>query len=156
VVVPTFVSTSDSWLDIDDTIKVSNVLDKAKLLKATLIDDPTPVTGMPELYASLARSLNSPQFLYVSGSPFQLFPFLRGFVNTTFQASQGPIFLRNLTLNINDLVQLTQSDGVLNYKLSQIDRIHGMYPAKKFLTVGDSTEKDPETYGETYVMLANI
>jgi phosphatidate phosphatase APP1 len=29
-----------------------------------------------------------------------------------------------------------------------IDRIQGMYPGKKFLTVGDSTQKDPETYGE--------
>ncbi|KAJ7228400.1 hypothetical protein GGX14DRAFT_612676 [Mycena pura] len=29
-----------------------------------------------------------------------------------------------------------------------IDRIHGMYPNKKFLAVGDSTQQDPETYGE--------
>ncbi|KAF8215321.1 hypothetical protein K438DRAFT_1955299 [Mycena galopus ATCC 62051] len=29
-----------------------------------------------------------------------------------------------------------------------IDRMQGMYPGDKFLTMGDSTQKDPETYGE--------
>jgi len=140
--------------DIDDTIKISNVLDKIKLVQATLFDDPTPVTGMPEVYASLAQSLNSPQFIYVSGSPYQLYPFLRDFVDTKFSASTGPIFLRNITLlnpaNLIDAVA-ANGDATLDYKVNQITRIQQMYPKKSFLAIGDSTEKDPEVYAKVYV-----
>ncbi|GLB39809.1 putative uncharacterized conserved protein (DUF2183) [Lyophyllum shimeji] len=137
--------------DIDDTVKVSNVLDKVALAKSTLLDDPVPVTGMPELYASLAKSLNSPQFIYVSGSPFQLYPFLNSFIDTTYSASKGPILLQNLTLtNVQELLDFANSNGILEYKLAMIDRIHGMYPNKKFVAIGDSTQKDPETYGEAF------
>ncbi|KAG6856624.1 hypothetical protein H0H87_002374 [Tephrocybe sp. NHM501043] len=137
--------------DIDDTVKVSNVLDTLALAKSTLIDAPVAVTGMPELYASLTSSLNSPQFIYLSGSPFQLHPFLHDFISTSFSASKGPLFLQNLTLiDIPGLLEFAGSDDVFEYKLSQIDRIHGMYPNKKFLAVGDSTQKDPETYGAAF------
>ncbi|KAJ7930062.1 hypothetical protein B0H13DRAFT_1859202 [Mycena leptocephala] len=136
--------------DIDDTVKVSHSLDKLLLAKATLIDDPIPVAGMPDVYKSLAVSLNSPQFIYVSASPFQLYPFLRDFIDTTYgPEAAGPIMLKNLTTtNLSDLIDFTKSDGIFEYKSAMIDRIQGMYPGKKFLTVGDSTQKDPETYGE--------
>ncbi|KAF5384098.1 hypothetical protein D9615_003347 [Tricholomella constricta] len=137
--------------DIDDTVKISNVLDKLALAKSTLLDDPVPVAGMPELYASLSKSLNDPQFIYVSGSPFQLYPFLNNFIDSAYSASKGPIYLQNLTLiDIEGLLDFANSDGVQEYKVSMIDRIHGMYPNKKFLAVGDSTQKDPETYAEAF------
>ncbi|KAJ7780960.1 hypothetical protein B0H16DRAFT_1299237 [Mycena metata] len=135
--------------DIDDTVKVSHSLDKLLLAKATLIDDPVPVTGMPEVFSSLAKSLNSPQFIFVSASPFQLYPFLRDFIDTTYNETSGPIFLNNLTTtNISAITDFAANDGIFEYKSAMIDRIQGMYPGKKFLTVGDSTQKDPETYGE--------
>ncbi|KAG7095800.1 hypothetical protein E1B28_006500 [Marasmius oreades] len=137
--------------DIDDTIKVSNVLDKLKLAKSTLLDDPTPVAGMPELYKSLATSMNQPQFIYISGSPFQLYPFLRDFVDTTYP--QGPLFLRNLTITDLGLLLDSFSEDAstkLEYKLSQIARVNVMYPKKSFLSIGDSTEKDPEIYAAAF------
>ncbi|KAJ7594271.1 hypothetical protein C8J56DRAFT_432403 [Mycena floridula] len=135
--------------DIDDTVKISNVLNKLKLLEATFLDSPTPVAGMPDLYASLETSLKSPQFIYVSGSPFQLYPFLHDFIGASFP--KGPILLRNLTItDLSSLLSFTSSDGVFEYKSAMIDRIKGIYPAKKFLVIGDSTEKDPETYGEAF------
>ncbi|KAJ7752752.1 hypothetical protein DFH07DRAFT_960400 [Mycena maculata] len=135
--------------DIDDTVKVSHTLDKLLLAKATLIDTPVAVTGMPDLYKSLASSLNSPQFIYVSASPFQLYPFLRDFIDTTYAASSGPIMLNNLTTtNLTSITDFAANDGIEDYKSAMIDRIQGMYPGKKFLTIGDSTQKDPETYGE--------
>ncbi|KAH0585184.1 hypothetical protein H2248_008439 [Termitomyces sp. 'cryptogamus'] len=137
--------------DIDDTVKVSHVLDTLALAKATLIEDPVAVTGMPELYASLATSLSSPQFIYISGSPFQLYPFLHDFISTAFPANKGPILLQNLTvINISQLLEFAGNDGIFEYKLSQIDHIHGMYPNKKFLAIGDSTQKDPETYDAAF------
>lgn len=61
--------------------------------------------------------------------------------------------LQNLTLidPARVIEFITDTGAILDYKLSMIDRIHGMYPQKKFLTVGDSTQKDPETYGEASV-----
>ena len=41
---------------------------------------------MPELYAALAEKLD-PQFVFVTGSPYQLYPFLHDFINTTYNAS---------------------------------------------------------------------
>jgi len=126
-------------------------LDKLKLLKATFLDEPQAVSGMPELYAKLKSSLK-PAFFYVSGSPFQLYPFLHDFVADNYP--RGPILLKNLTfVDAPSVAKFLDSDGTLEFKLEMIDRINGFYPKKQFLLIGDSTEKDPETYGGVYVFL---
>jgi phosphatidate phosphatase APP1 len=142
-----------SMLTIDDTIKISNVLDRFELLRNTFLVDPRPVAGIPQLYASLARSLGDPQFVYISASPFQLYPFLNNFIDTTYAASRGPVFLQNVTMsNPTAIINfLTSEQKIFEYKVSQIDRLQIMYPNKKWLAIGDSTQKDPETYGEACV-----
>lgn len=138
--------------DIDDTVKVSHVLDTLEFVKTTLFDTPEPVPGMPDLYASLTQTLNGPPFIYITGSPYQLFPFLRDFLKTSFPQSRGPIFSQNVTLeDVTQVIDvLSNPNDLLDYKLSQIDRVHGIYPNKSFLTVGDSTQSDPEVYAEAY------
>jgi len=138
--------------DIDDTTKISNVLDKLKLAKATLFDSPTPVPGMPELYANLSQSLNNPSFTYITGSPYQLVPFLRDFIHTTYSATPGAILAKNLTVsNLDSLGDfLFDKNSTFDHKLRQIERVHELWPNKKFLAIGDSGEKDPETYGEAF------
>ncbi|KAF8647337.1 hypothetical protein AX16_006799 [Volvariella volvacea WC 439] len=137
--------------DVDDTIKISNVLDKLALAKSTLLEAPKFVPGMPDLYSSLSRSLNDPQFIYISGSPFQLYPLLRDFIGTNFPQARGPLLLQNLTLiNPQTLLDFAGGDGVETYKISMIDRVKGMYPNKRFLTIGDSTQRDPEIYAEAF------
>ena len=92
-----------SWPDIDDTIKVSNVLDTVELVKSTLLEEAKAVTGMPGLYSSLSKSLSSPPFIYITGSPYQVYPFLNQFIDTSYPDAKGPIFAQNLTvLNIVD------------------------------------------------------
>lgn len=52
------------------------------------------------------------------------------------------------TLIINAITGSQDGDqGKIDYKVGQINSIHGMYPQKSFLAIGDSTEKDPEVYG---------
>ncbi|KAK0223957.1 hypothetical protein IW262DRAFT_1269042 [Armillaria fumosa] len=138
--------------DIDDTVKVSHVLNTLEFIKTTLFDTPEPVAGMPDLYASLAQTLNDPPFIYITGSPYQLFPFLRDFLTTSFPKSRGPIFSQNVTLEaVTQVIDvLSNPNDLLDYKLSQVDRVHGIYPNKSFLTVGDSTQSDPEVYAEAY------
>jgi phosphatidate phosphatase APP1 len=104
---------------------------------------------MPALYANLSRSLGSPPFAFVTGSPFQLVQFLRGFLRTTYAAAPGPILARNLTLTDTGELDrfLFDVNSTETFKLTQIARIHALWPNKAFLTVGDSGERDPETYG---------
>ncbi|TFK28491.1 hypothetical protein FA15DRAFT_700943 [Coprinopsis marcescibilis] len=133
--------------DIDDTIKVSNVLDRIALLKSTLLEEPKAVPGMPELYASLATSLNSPQFVYLTATPYQFYPFLNRFVDSAYSASKGPILSQNLTIvDIPEAIEFISSSNTFAYKVSQIDRVQALYPNKKFLLIGDSTQADPEVY----------
>ncbi|KIY62350.1 hypothetical protein CYLTODRAFT_494702 [Cylindrobasidium torrendii FP15055 ss-10] len=138
--------------DIDDTVKVSNVLDTMKAIKAVLFDDAVPVSGMPELYSSLVESLDDPNFIYITGSPYELYPNLHDFISTSFVDSRGPILTKNLTVtNIAELAsQIFDDSDTLNYKVSQIDRVHELYPNKKFLAIGDSTQKDPEVYAKAF------
>jgi phosphatidate phosphatase APP1 len=137
-------------IDIDDTVKITDVLSTVSTLEATFLDDPVPVSGMPAVYASLQQSLSNPSFFYVSGSPSQLYPFIHSFIDSTYPA--GPIMLQNVTLtDFSELSSLTSPDGIEVYKLAMIDRINSIYPGKTFLTVGDSTQKDPETYGAACV-----
>ena len=131
-------------------MKITNVLVPAKALEATFLDDPQPVAGMPGLYAALNASLSNPQFIYVTGSPSQLYPFLRSFIDTTYPA--GPILLQNVTLvDVPKVVTLASLDDLLAYKLVMVDRIQRWYPQKTFLAIGDSTQRDPETYGTACV-----
>ncbi|KIM41602.1 hypothetical protein M413DRAFT_19017 [Hebeloma cylindrosporum] len=137
--------------DIDDTIKISNVLDTVALIKSTLLEAPKPVAGMPELYGKLAQSLNQPQFVYVTGSPFQLYPFLNDFIDTTYSASKGPIFAQNLTIvDPVEAIKFVSNGNTEGFKNAQIDRLRVMYLNKKWLAIGDSTQKDPEVYGASF------
>lgn len=56
--------------DIDDTVKISNVLSKRLLLKHTFYSYFKPVEGMNELYQKWSEQ--QCQFHYVSASPWQL------------------------------------------------------------------------------------
>jgi len=57
--------------DIDDTIKISNVVNKRSLLKNTFYNYFKPVDGMNELYQKWSEQ--NCQFHYVSSSPWQLY-----------------------------------------------------------------------------------
>ncbi len=57
--------------DIDDTVKISNVLSKRSLLKHTFYSYFKPVEGMSELYQKWSEQ--KCQFHYVSASPWQLY-----------------------------------------------------------------------------------
>jgi len=134
--------------DIDDTIKISEVLNKAALLKNTFLKDFAFVPGMPEIYAGLKESLGQPPFFYVSGSPFQLYPALQPFVNAHYPG--GPLLMKNLTVSLDSLQNFIDPSATQTFKLSMIARINSFYPKKNFVLIGDSTEKDPETYGEAF------
>ncbi|KAF2481987.1 hypothetical protein BDY17DRAFT_253187 [Neohortaea acidophila] len=133
--------------DIDDTIKVTMTPSITGILHSTfVVETPQPITGMPDLYAHMADILKMPPFFYLSASPYNLYPFLRRFRDAHYP--QGTIILRdaswqNLGGFIASLRQNTQA-----YKVSRMRRIHAWFPHRHFVCLGDSTQSDPEAYGE--------
>jgi len=144
-------ATAKGWAvisDIDDTIKKTMTASPTGILKTTFVDEPTPITGMPELYKNITTSLHNPPFWYLSASPYNLYPFLRQFREDYYPA--GTMVLREASwMNLAGfLTSLTQ--GTQAYKVDRMDNIHTSFPNRKFLCIGDSTQSDPEAYGQVY------
>jgi phosphatidate phosphatase APP1 len=129
--------------DIDDTIKVSHVLDRKKLLEKTFMSEFQPVPGMATAYRKLAGTGAS--FHYLSSSPWQLFAPLdafrakAGFPSGTFHLR---IYRPGSIRSNLDFMGDSQP-----YKLRNLRRLLGETGEREFILVGDAGEKDPEIYG---------
>ncbi|MCJ1465847.1 hypothetical protein MMC07_004466 [Pseudocyphellaria aurata] len=131
--------------DIDDTIKVTMTPSPIGILRSTFVSPPTPIASMPSLYQQIAATLD-PTWFYLSASPYNLHPFLSAFIREHYPA--GPIFLRDASwMDLGGfLASLTQ--GTQAYKRSRMEKIHAWLPRRKVLCIGDSTQSDPEAYGD--------
>ncbi len=130
--------------DIDDTIKVSNVLDKRELIRNSLFRPYQPVLAMSRHLRQLERG--GAYFHYVSASPWQLYPSLRQFLKN--YVPSGAIALRNFRLKDSSFVAFFRSSQT--YKIDRISSIIKRYPKHHFTLIGDSGEHDPEVYGAIY------
>ena len=121
--------------------------DPIGILRETLVNEPSPIKGMPELYAGLKAMLpqDTPWF-YVSASPYNLYPFLRDFRNAFFPP--GALMLRETSWRTLAGLLSALTSGTEEYKVERLTKIHGWFPKRKMILVGDSTQSDPEAYGE--------
>jgi phosphatidate phosphatase APP1 len=127
--------------DIDDTVKFSNVADRRELLRNTLVREFIPVEGMPEVYQRWQES--GATFHYVSSSPWQLSDCLCRFLG----AAGLPAGSMHLKLfRLKDSTPLGRLPSRKRGKRRTIDRIMDDFPARRFVLVGDSGERDPEVY----------
>ncbi|KAK3373237.1 hypothetical protein B0T24DRAFT_527411 [Lasiosphaeria ovina] len=135
--------------DIDDTIKITQTNDPLGILRSTFVSEPTPVTGMPELYAYIKDILTpGAPFFYLSASPYNLYPFLRDFRETYYP--HGQLILRDASwMTIPGLLS-NLTLGTQEYKVDRIKKVHRWLPQRKLICIGDSTQTDPESYGEIY------
>jgi phosphatidate phosphatase APP1 len=103
---------------------------------------------MPELYKHISQKLNNPAFFYLSASPYNLYPFLHNFREQYYP--NGTMILRDASwMNLAGfLANLTQ--GTEAYKVDRIEKVQTWFPKRKFILIGDSTQSDPEAYGEAY------
>jgi hypothetical protein len=134
---------------IDDTIKKTlTSLPPVRILGTTFAEEPEPVQGMPELYNQIVQSLESPPFQYLSASPYNLYPLLRNFRKQHYP--NGTIILRNTGFRDLGTVLETSTQGTETYKIDHFEKILRWFPKRKFILIGDSTQADPESYGESY------
>jgi phosphatidate phosphatase APP1 len=130
--------------DIDDTIKISNVLNKKELMRNTFLREFQPVSGIPSLYNRWEKK--GAVFHYVSGSPWQLYPPILQFLER-YSFPRGFFSLKSLRLKPSGIYTFIKADQ-LTYKKQVIEGIIKNFPERKFILVGDSGEKDPEVYSK--------
>jgi hypothetical protein len=129
--------------DIDDTVKISEVTNRKKLLKHTFYLDFKVVPGIAKLYSELLKENGALHF--VSSSPWQLYPSLFQFVEKA-GFPNADYALKSFRFKDSSFMNLFASS--LDTKLMQIINIIKRYPNRKYILVGDSGEKDPEVYAK--------
>ena len=127
--------------DIDDTIKISDVLNHAALVRRTFLQPFEAVPGMAEVYRTWAT--NGAEFHYVSASPWQLHLPLLGFTRTN-NFPQGSWHMKQWRLKDRTFRSLFENPG--NYKVETIAPLLRQFPQRRFVLVGDSGERDPEAF----------
>lgn len=132
--------------DFDDTLILSEVTDRSRLLEHSLLENHLqrrPIEGMAALYrAILARNPlpDAAPVFYLTASPRQLEPGIRAFLERN-GFPPGPIVAKKVSDRDGD--PLFDQE---RYKIERIERIFEDLPSVRFILVGDDGERDPETY----------
>ena len=130
--------------DVDDTVKVTEVLDRGATFRNTFTREFRAVPGMAALYQGWQK--RGAAFHYVSASPWQLAQFLEPFLqNSGFPA--GTFHLRPLRPRSPESLKSFLTEGAAD-KRKRIEDLLQLFPRRRFILVGDSGERDPEIYGE--------
>lgn len=130
--------------DIDDTIKISEVIDKKALIEHVFFKDYEATPGMPRFYTELEKQ--GAYFHYISASPWQLYPSLKPFLDAHYP--NGSFSLRYFRVTDSSFIRFFRSS--MDYKIDTISTIIERYPQHEFILIGDSGENDPEVYATIF------
>ncbi|KAG6826961.1 hypothetical protein H0H92_013735 [Tricholoma furcatifolium] len=122
--------------DIDDTVKLSNVVSGARaVFQSVFVKDLTEniIPGMGEWYTAMWKK--GVRFHYVSNGPFELLPI----VNEFFQISHLPPG-RSLFNGLLSAPATRKRAGVID--------VLDSFPESRFILIGDTGEQDMELYAE--------
>lgn len=129
--------------DIDDTIRITEVRDRGKMLKNTFFRPFQAAPGMADLYQRFAAK--GAVFHIVSGTPWQLYePLAAWHAEAGFPAATW--HLKHYRLTDKSVLNLFSDQE--SFKKPQIERLMKRYPKRRFVLVGDSGQEDPEIYGK--------
>jgi len=131
--------------DIDDTIKITWVLEEEKKHRNTFLAQYSAVPGMASAYRKWQDE--GAAFHYVSGSPWQLYSYIEEGIEAT-NFPHGSYHMRYM--NVAKKLLGLMNDSHLENKIVINTELFTKYPGRKFVLVGDSTEFDPEVYGTMY------
>jgi phosphatidate phosphatase APP1 len=136
--------------DIDDTIKDTKVTVHHEAIANTLVRPFRPVDGMPDVYRAWKEASGSRiHFHIVSAGPWHFHEPLRRFT----EEAGFPAFTWDMrSLDLADPKALIAEtvkpnpDRLKDFKLKKISDLMKRFPRRHVVLVGDSGEKDPETY----------
>ncbi len=128
--------------DFDDTLIVSNVPKKLKLLLNTLTKNykqRSLVTKIANRVKEILSQNPKAPFIVVSGSPYQLYLPIKNFLNYH-NFPPAIIVLKQFHGNNKD------PKNQFKYKVQKIEQLFLQFPSTKWHLFGDSGEKDREIY----------
>ncbi|GIW22379.1 MAG: hypothetical protein KatS3mg068_1386 [Candidatus Sericytochromatia bacterium] len=132
--------------DVDDTIKITGVDNKLKMIKHIFSGNfktDKAIPGVATLYKGILNDYKgngADTVHYVTGSPAHLYDRIQDFIKLN-GFPQGSIDLKKLGSKVDPTPSTT-----LEYKLSRIRPILKAFPNKKFVMFGDTTQQDTEVY----------
>ena len=129
--------------DIDDTIKLTEVNSRRRMLQRTFSEPFESIEGMAHIYQRWAEQ--GALFHYVSSSPWQIYDALNMFLVTNAFPS-GSMHLKWFRLRDElfkrwQLLRRKSKGGVIRTLIRRL-------PQRSFVLVGDSGERDPEIYAK--------
>ncbi len=127
--------------DVDDTIKISEVRDKRRLLERTFLDPFEAAPHMAEAYQKLLAK--GAMFHYLSAGPWQLYPGLAPFCQQA-NFPEGSWHLKRFAWDTDGIKALFAEPE--QHKLPLIESLFTAAPGRQFILIGDSGERDPEIY----------
>ncbi|MFK7970575.1 MAG: App1 family protein [Bacteroidia bacterium] len=135
--------------DIDDTLLVTEVRSKARMVQNTLFENALTrrtFPDTPELYRRMHAAPDGTGFnpvFYLSSSPWNLYDFLEKFIQ--FQRfPEGPLILRDVGLSRKHMLASSHN----THKSAHIRDILTLFENLPFLLFGDSGEKDPYIFAK--------
>lgn len=135
--------------DIDDTVMVTGVVNKAAMLWRLFVEDAedrTVFPGVSHLYRALHAGPTGDEgnpMIYVSRAPWGLYDILENFFQRH-DIPVGPIlFLREWGVSWRHPLPRRATD----HKRILIDAIMALYDGLPVVLIGDSGQHDPEIYG---------
>jgi len=132
--------------DIDDTIRMTDVLNTKEMIKNTFIRSFRSVPGMAELYRDWVERTGA-HVHYLSASPTQLATPLKEF----FAANgfpDGTLALRTVDWQSNMLEGVLEMfEAPPEFKIAELAWLMSVLPGRTYVLIGDSAQSDPEVYG---------
>lgn len=129
--------------DIDDTIKLTEVNSRRRMLQRTFSEPFEAIDGMAAVYQRWA--IQGAMFHYVSSSPWQIYSPIEQFLRRS-GFPVGSMHLKWFRLRDEifkrwQIIRRKSKGGVIRGLLKRL-------PGRTFILVGDSGERDPEIYAK--------
>ncbi len=131
--------------DIDDTVRITNVLDRHEMLMNTFVRPLKAVPGMASLYQH-AAAVPALRIHYVSNAPYALYPLVQQFLRGA-QFPEGSMHFRAVSIKSKLWHRLLHLEQANTHKTEVIESLMQDFPERSFVLIGDTGEQDPEIYG---------
>lgn len=152
-------------IDIDDTVRLTNVKNRLKMVKNSFTDPPIPVPGMSQavnhikeqlkIKTQKGRGVNKKQaietfIIYVTAGPNSLEESHAKFLQE-FGFPEGLILSRTINVHNMSPHKFSEMDqAAWRFKIGTIQSIFKWFPNKSYYTLGDSGQKDVEVYAKVH------
>lgn len=131
--------------DLDDTLIhsfIRNKLTQIRTLLFTTVEKRKAVKDMQHIIKRFA--LSGVSSFYLSNSEQNLYPMLYRFLSIN-EFPPGPLFLKQY-IRMRDVVVRRLLGKKHSHKMNTLGKIMELFPNKKFILIGDNTQKDLSIY----------